>query len=305
MPPTTHPSTAHPSTARRAGPLAAVVLLAGLLSACATAASPSPSPTGVTILHPTGAADLVLRYEETGGFMGPDPLFARQPIVSVYGDGTIIVPGAVPAIFPGPALPSLVATKVTEAGLQRLLAAAALAGLLGPDAHYDAAGVADATTAQFTVEAAGGRHVISAYALGIATPDMEGGPAASAARARLRSFAEGLGDLRRMLAPEVVGPDGPYDFGSLRVYVTPGAPQPGDPAVSRPPLAWPLRTPLATFGAPTTGVAQRIGCGIISGPDLETLRPLLAQATSITGWVSGGSVYTLTLQPMLPDDTGC
>lgn len=300
MPPTTRTS-----LTRRAGTLGAIALLAGAMSACAASASPSVSPSGMVILHPSGAADLVLRYEEVGGFMGPNALLGRQPIVSVYGDGTIITTGPVPAIFPGPALPNLVATKVTEAGLQRLLAAAALAGLLGPDAQYDATGVADASTAQFTVVAAGSRHVISAYALGIATPDMEGGPAASAARARLRVFADALGDLRRTLAPEVVGPEAAYAFGSLRILAAPGAPQSGDPAVARPPLSWPLRTPLATFGAPATGAAASFRCGVVSGPDLETLRPLLAQATSITGWASGGSVYTLILQPMLPDDTGC
>jgi hypothetical protein len=46
-------------------------------------------------------------------------------------------------------------------------------------------------------------------------------------------------------------------------------------------------------------------CGVVTGPDLETLRPLLAQATSITGWRSGGELYTLILLPMLPDESGC
>jgi hypothetical protein len=300
VPPTTR-STLPPL----AGIFGAIAVLAGLLGACATSALPSSSPSGTVIVHPSGATDLVLRYEEVGGFMGPNRLLARQPIVSVYGDGTIITPGAVDAMFPGPALPNLRATKVTEAGLQRLLAAAALAGLLGPDVHYDANGIADASTAQFTLVAAGSRHVISAYALGIASPDQEGGPAASAARAKLRVFAAALGDLRSTLAPEVIGAEAPYAFTSLRIFAAPGAPQSGDPAVSRPPLAWPLGTPLATFGAPATGAAASFRCGVVSGPDLETLRPLLAQATSITGWASRGSVYTLILQPMLPDDPGC
>ena len=75
--------------------------------------------------------------------------------------------------------------------------------------------------------------------------------------------------------------------------------------LARPPIAWPLSTPLATFGAPGTGVATGFRCGVVTGPDLETLRPLAAKATSITGWRSAGADYTLMLLPMLPDDPGC
>ena len=290
----------------RIAALVAVALLAGLLAACASgAASPSSDPGGSTILHPTGSGDLLLRYEEVGGFVAPEALLSRYAIVSIYGDGTIITVGPVPAIFPGPAMPNLVAGKVSEAGIQRLLVAAGTAGLLGPDAQYDATGIADATTARFTVVAAGSRHVISAYALREATSGMEGGPAAAAARARLRAFADGLGDLRRTLGPEAVGPDGPYAYSALRILVAPGAPPSGDPAVARPPLAWPLSSPLASFGAPGTGPTASLRCGVVRGADLDALRPLLATATQITGWRSGGSTYTLTLLPMLPDDPGC
>jgi hypothetical protein len=77
--------------------------------------------------------------------------------------------------------------------------------------------------------------------------------------------------------------------------------------VTRPPLDWPLSTPLATFGQPGTGdgVMESFRCGVVTGADLDTLRPLLAQATQITGWRSGSAIYTLILQPMLPDEAGC
>lgn len=290
----------------RAAALLASVLLAGILAACAAGApTPTSSPGGSAILHPTGSGDLVLRYEEVGGFVAPESLLSRYAVVSVYGDGTVITVGPVAAIFPGPALPNLIAARLTETGLQRLLVAAGTAGLLGPDAQYDATGIADATTARFTVVAAGSRHVISAYALREATSGMEGGPAVAAARARLRAFADALGDLRRTLGPETVGPDAPYTYPALRILAAPGAPPSGDPAVARPPLAWPLSTPLASFGAPGTGATASFRCGVVRGADLDTLRPLFARATQITGWTSGGSVYTLMLLPMLPDDAGC
>jgi hypothetical protein len=259
----------------------------------------------VTILHPAGAGDLVIRYAEVGGFAGPRADLGRYPTVAVYGDGSVITQGPVPAIFPGPALPNLIVTKLTEAGLQKLLAAAAAAGLLGPDAQYDATGIADATTADFTVVAAGSKHHISAYALGFSDATMEGGAANAAARTRLRAFSQVLGDLRSSLGPDAMGSDAAYVYTSLRILSTTGAPQPGDPALARPPIAWPLSTPLATFGAPGSGVATGFRCGVVTGPDLETLRPLAAKATSITGWRSAGADYTLMLLPMLPDDPGC
>jgi hypothetical protein len=295
--------------------IVAAGLLAGLIGACSASgsASPSPapsggpgaSPSGMAILHPTGAAELVLKYAEVGGFAGPRADLGRYPSIAVYGDGSVITQGPVPAIFPGPALPNLIVTKLTEAGLQKLLAAAAAAGLLGPDAQYDATGIADATSADFTVVAAGSKHHISAYALGFSDLTMEGGATNVAARSRLRAFTRVLGDLRQSLGADALGSDAPYVYGSLRVLAAPGAPQPGDPALARPPLAWPLSTPLATFGAPGTGVATGFRCGVVTGADLESLRPLLARATSITGWRSGGSDYTLMLLPMLPDDPGC
>jgi hypothetical protein len=153
--------------------------------------------------------------------------------------------------------------------------------------------------------AAGSRHVISAYALREAAQGMEGGPASAAARAKLRAYAEALGDLRRTLGADAVGPDVAYAWSSIRILVAKGAPQQADPALARPPLAWPLSTALATFGKSGTGVTAELRCGIVSGSDLQALRPLLARATQITGWASGGSVYTLSLLPMLPDDPGC
>ena len=309
-----HPTRRYPAPRSASPRLRALIaggLLAGLIGACGSAASPSSSggpgdsPGGLTIVHPTGARELVLRYAETGGFAGPRADLGRYPSSVLYGDGSVITQGPVPAIFPGPALPNLVVTKLTEGGLQQLLAIAAAAGLLGPDAHYDATGIADATTAEFTVVAAGSTHHIAAYALGFSDPSMEGGAGNVAARTRLRSFTQVLGDLRGSLGAGVVGPDAPYLYSSLRILVSDGAPQPGDPALARPPIAWPLPTPLATFGAPGTGVATGFRCAVVTGADLETLRPLFPRASSITGWRSGGKDYTLVLLPMLPDDPGC
>ena len=259
--------------------------------------------TGDAIAHPTGPRDLIVRYEQTGGFVAPDFLVTRYPIVSVYGDGTAITEGPVDAIYPGPAMPNLQVTRLTEAGIQQLLLRARDAGLLGADASYDVTNVADAPTAEFTVVAAGATHHVTAYALGLtAGTGLE--PSAIAARAKLQAFADALGDLQRTVGTDAT-PAGAYVFDAIRIYVRSGPPMLSDPSLAREPLSWPLSTPLATFGAPGTGSMTNARCGAVSGADLALLQPLLPKATQITGWKSAGEVFTLFLLPLLPDQTGC
>lgn len=307
---------------RRAGVAVAVSLGCLVLAACTNAGStptgsggsipptgvpsspPSGSPVGSAIAHPTGPTDLVIRYEEVGGFVAPQALLTRYPVVSIYGDGTVITEGPIPAIFPGPALPNLQFETVTEAGLQRLLAIARDDGLLGPDASYDATNVADASTARFTVVADGATHRVSAYGLGM-TDDASADPAASAARAKLRDFSTAVDDLPTTIGQENVGRGTGYAWDRLAVFVQPGAPDPGDPALARPPIAWPLATPLATFGDPVSAGGGDMRCGTVGGADAQAVRALLDRAAQITGWTSGGAKYTLTFHPLLPDQTEC
>jgi hypothetical protein len=301
-----------PGRRRRAafGALAAIGLLVSACTGAAVApssgASPGASgvPGGSAIAHPSGPHDLVIRYEEIGGFVAPEVIVTRYPIVSIYGDGTTITEGPVPAIYPGMALPNLQAAKITEAGLQKLLVLADADGLLGPDASFDAIGIADATTAQFTVVARGATHVIGAYALSASPDDAGLDPTTAAARAKLRAFAAAVGDVHSTLGADAA-PDAPYAYDGIRLYVTPGPPVVSDPNLARTPLAWPLSTPLASFGEPGTGSMSGARCGVVTGADLDKLRPLLAGATVITGWTSGGATFTFLPLPLLPDQSGC
>jgi hypothetical protein len=278
--------------------------IALLIAACSAAGggSPSASPGG-TLGHPSGADELVLRYETVGGFVGPRVLLGRYPTISIYGDGTVITQGPQIAIFPGPALPNLIATKISEAGLQRLLALAADAGLLGPDAQYDAIGIADAGTAQFTVVAGGQRHTISAYALG-ESDDRNGlDPAIAAQRARLRAFVARLGDLRHTLGSDVLGADAAYRFTAVRLFVQPAVAGEGP---AQPPIEWPLAAPLASIGeSAQPGDGSLLRCAVVSGSDLEALRPLLTRANQATPWRSGGRSFSMTIRVLLPDESGC
>ena len=72
-------------------------------------------------------------------------------------------------------------------------------------------------------------------------------------------------------------------------------------------IAWPLTTPLATFGAPPIqgGGLNGTRCGVVEGTDAATLRPLLEKANQLTPWTSGGKTYSLRVRPLLPDESGC
>ena len=145
---------------------------------------------------------------------------------------------------------------------------------------------------------------MSAYGLGM-TDDASADPAASAARTKLRDFAAAIGDLPTTVGQENVGPGSGYAWDTLAVFVQPGVPDPGDPALARPPIAWPLATPLATFGYPVSAGGGDMRCGTVSGADAQAIRAVLDGATQITGWTSGGAKYTLTFHPLLPDQSEC
>jgi hypothetical protein len=297
--------------------LIGVGLVALVAAACTSAggeatANPSPEPSESVatgeITYPTGPDDLVVRLRYVGGFAPPSAHLMDLPVVSVYGDGTVIVPGPQIMIYPGPTLPNLQRATITPVGMQILLAAARDAGLLGPDAHYDLGGIMDATSAEFTVNAEGRVHTVSAYAL------MEGGgrepelppdtdPAVADARAKLSLFQGQLGSLEALLDTEI-GPWTPFEPESAQLLVTAGAPDDGQGLVQQP-IAWPLNADLATFGdaLPTLMEGQR--CGVVEATDLETLWPLFGQANALTPWTDDDASFGIAVRPLLPAETGC
>jgi hypothetical protein len=299
--------------------LAAIAVVAAACTAAGGRAGSSPTatpPTGATpepptgpppISHPAGATEVVVRIGYDGGFVAPGFFLTWLPSVTVYGDGTVITQGPVAEIYPGPALPNLRVSRVSEAGLQEILAAAAGAGLLGADRHYGYDMIADAPTATFTVVANGATHETTAYALGIGDDRPEGMSAEdAAARKALTSFEAKLADLPSWLGSEVVAADRSYGFDAIRVFTTPGDATALDPGVEPSVVDWPLAEPLATAGIPLDGIGREGSrCLLLEGDDLATARPMLETATELTFVRSGGATYSLGLRPLLPDEAGC
>ena len=140
----------------------ALIAMAVLLTACKGTGSGTP------IDHPAGDA-LLLRVTNEGGFVPVEYIFTTAPSFTLLGDGRVFMPGAVPAIYPGPALAPVMVRRLSEAGIQAVLDEVLQTGLFTADAQYLGAQnyVADAQDTIFTLHAGGHDVTLRIYALGI------------------------------------------------------------------------------------------------------------------------------------------
>jgi hypothetical protein len=271
-----------------------LLLTALVLAAALAAASPAPAAIG----HPRTATAVVVRVATGGGFVPVQVNLRALPSFTLYGDGTIVVPGPVIQVFPGPAITPLVRSRLSERQVQALLQRAQAAGLLarGAIAYGDmsAVGVSDMPTTTVTINARG-RHVQrSAYALGA-----RGGgrlsPAQAKARAALARFVaqlpHGLGGAR--IAPHAIA-----------VYAGPfqGAVQPGGSRVR-----WPLASNLATAGTRLqSGGGYR--CITVRGAAVAKLLATLRRANEQSRWIArpgAARTFQVIARPLLPDERDC
>jgi hypothetical protein len=283
--------------------VASLSVLGILTTACANApAAPGDGGSGSTLQYPRGSTDLLLRVSYEGGFVAPDYLLTATAAFSLFGDGTAVTPGAQTEIYPGPALPPLVATPITDDGIQALLRAALDAGLDQDHEYTDmgSVGVADASTTVFTFTIDGVTHVTKVYALGMLGGDQPTGmpDAEFAARTRLERFQASLQDLRHTLPAGSVGDDTMFTPTGLRLFVTDYLP--GD--MKEPAVEWPLATPLSA-GEPSQ--TDGYTCIAVSGADLESVLPLAQSANQLTPWTSEGTKYTVLFRQLMPDESSC
>jgi hypothetical protein len=270
--------------------VAALVLLL-LLGACATSTG-SGGEDGSP--YPYAPDQLVLRVAYTGGFVPPQMLTSRLPLVSVYGDGRVLTEGPIPAIHPGPALPNIQVTRIERSDVQDLVAAALDAGV-GDSADLGTPPVADAPSTRFTV--ATGLETIEreVYALQEA-PEDGGGLTADQVTARAK-LAEFLARLTGLSA----GRSAPYTPVAVAGLVRPGAPT-DDPQLVQPEQPWPGPD---LPGEPLSGPAG-LSCVVATGDQATAVLTAAGHANQLTPWVSpDGTRWTVTFRPLLPDESGC
>jgi len=311
--------------ARRSFPTILLLGLAAILAACSggAAASPaaspadggasgSPAPSAApsasqvpvgTIEHKTGATDVVLRFDEGGGFVPASFLVTSVPHFTLYGDGTIVFRN--PALEGPPAQGSaflanpLRTATLSEEQIQDLLAyALGEGGLAGARSEYLNQMVADASTAVFTIEAGGNKKTVSVYALGMETPPAgQPGAADGPARAAFQRLAERLTN---------VDANGTFPTDVYRPASYRGVLLDGSGVVAPDVKAWPW---------PDLEVSDFVTDGdpnVISFPH-RTLTVDEVEALGVTGYEGGfqgavvkapdGTIYTFAVRPLLPEET--
>lgn len=291
--------------------LLVIPLLAIALAACTTSggpaspdasAAPSRAPSaspGAGIEHPTSPTEIVLRYENGGGFVPPGFLATEAPIFTLYGDGTVVFRN--PALEAPPTQGSLFpqnpmrTAKLTEDQVQALLESALGEGGLGvARAEYQNGMVADAPTATFTINAGGLQKKVSVYALG-----MDVDPANSAdapARAAFQRLAERLADFDQggTIATDV------YQPSAYRAILMDGQPAPDS-------IAWPWADLKPTdFAFPADANAFQMGTRVLTPAQVEATGvkdPQGGFQGLVVGSPDATKLYSLSLRPLLPDET--
>ena len=242
---------------------------------------------GGAVDRPTGASEVVVQILVGGGFVPLESAVTTVPMATVLGDGTLVTPAAVPAIYPGPALGPLQAVTLTAKEVDDLVAKADRLGLLKGTLAFGQPSVADAPSTQVTIVANGASHRHDAYALGMDGFGLSGAEVAN--RKALSTFVDAVTGLRpgeRAWAPPAIAV---YALGRYTA----------DPQLPQPPVAWPLRPlPAATDAAARP-------CVIVEGADLATLAPALARANARTPWVVNGVQTALAFRPVVPGQPGC
>jgi hypothetical protein len=274
--------------------LTAVPLLAIVVSvaACGSGAG--------SLDYPTGRTDVVVQISVGGGFVPVEYNLTQIPGFTLYGDGTVVVTGPQIEIYPPPALPNLQTTTISAEAIQEMLSQAKEAGLFANDVDYGQPGITDVPTTTITINAGGVNYISSLYALG-----MEEGAAGltalqQQARATVISWESKLYDLTAFEPGDTVWEE--YGFTALAVFSLPYDPStaPDETDVQPNQLDWSLGD-LGTLGEPVQPEGYRKV--VVSGADLDTLRPLLEQATWITLWKAGDREYHLYFRPLLPHES--
>src|SRR4051812_7516378 len=217
---------------------------------------------------------LVLQVSYTGGFLSPQMITGRLPVVSVFGDGRVISEGPVPAIHPGPALPNVQVTRIGRDDVRDLVQQALDAGV-GDTADLGSPPVADVPSTRFTVFTGLETITREVYALSVSDGDGSGlTDEQVSARAELSTLRDRLTDLTS-------GVSEPYTPSAVAALVSPYVPE-DDPQLVQPALAWPGPA------LPGDVVAQMadLSCVVATGDQAAAVLQVAADANTLTPWVA-------------------
>jgi hypothetical protein len=274
--------------------------LALLLCACAQragGAAADPTEPGL----PGAPDELVLQVSYTGGFVTPEMLAARLPVVSVYADGRVLTEGPVIAIYPAPAWPNVQVQEIDRAAVHSLVERARAAGVT-ETGDLGMPPLADVPSTRFTLVTATETSVREVYALTEADglgPDSGLAEEQLAARAELRGFLDELTDLPGTLGAAAVSAVAAYEPEAVAALARPWT---ADPEIVQPESRWPGP---ALPGEPA-GPLPGLGCVTATGDEARAVVAAARAATSLTPWVTDdGARWAVTFRPLLPHESGC
>lgn len=247
--------------------------------------------------HPTGAEDVLVSIKSDGGFSPLEYNLRNTAQFLLLGDGTVIVPGVIIEIYPGPAIYPLQAARISEGQIQELFVAADEAGLIDAEIDYGQPGITDVPTTTVSLTINGRTVSQSAYALSYQdAPDPDLSDENVAAREALQGFidtAQGIAG---------AGSEQYVPTGVVAYRLSDESAPPVDEGLDQEPRPWPITTaPAATSSA--TGVAT---CIAVTGAEAETLLDALVEANELTPWLIGSDPPSrMAFRPLLPGDPGC
>ena len=291
-------------TARRV--LSLVVIGAFALTACADEPSSAGDGSSPSPLPPVGADEIVLQLSYEGGFVPAGFSLLDVPAFTLYGDGTVVTPGAQIEIYPGPALPAIAVRQVDEVAIRAIVERAQAAGL-GRDLELNDTGdiaIADASTAVFVLTVDGRTTTAEAYALGFEGDAAMPGVSDEQRRMRedLAALATDLTDLSWVIDEGgAIGPERMYEGDAARLLVGPVV---EDPDLPQDAVEWPVGPPLRALGEPVSW-DDRTRCAIVDGDDWVSIRDAAERANQLSAWTDGRTHRSIAFRPLLPGETGC
>ena len=258
------------------------------LTAWLTSCGDGQDDTVTSFRLPTGADDIVVRLGFGGGFMPIEAYFLAMPSLVITGDRRVIEPAPIAEIYPGPLVAPLTVRTITAGGLQRVIAAAAEAGLLAEPPGYelpDGIEIYDASSTYLDLAADGAEFSHVAYALGLegtSTPD----------RKRLSAYIRRLGDLTALAGTSALGDEQPFVPDSYRVRA-----EVAEPDTTSEPAATIVPWPDGVLD-----LRDAAGCARV---EAAAVGDLFAEATELIYFEQQGVTYRLLVVAELPGDAGC
>jgi hypothetical protein len=198
----------------------------------------------------------------------PQPAPASATL-ALYADGRVFRPDPVPAIYPGPALPTFSVSRISAERAEDVLAAVRAAGVLDAEPNET---VSDGAVTVVTAVVDGETRTV-------------GLPNGSDAALRLERALQGLpafGERRHephalavfaTRVKDLAVPDHEFD------------PEP------------------TTFPWPAGELV--LSCAIVRGPELERVLADARRANQLTRWQSSGAHHAVAFRPLLPGESSC